>query len=50
MQLAQERLKDVEFELTRESEELRDAKKNLAEVESEMESAVDESNSAIQEQ
>jgi len=48
--LAQERLKDVEFELTRESEELRDAKKNLAEVESEMESAVDESNSAIQEQ
>jgi hypothetical protein len=48
--LAQERLKDVEFELTRESEELRDAKKNLAEVESEMESAVDESNSAIQDQ
>ena len=48
--VAQEKLKDVEFELTRESEELRDAKKNLAEVESEMESAVDESNSAIQEQ
>lgn len=48
--LAQEKLKDVEFELTRESEELRDAKKNLAEVESEVESAVDESTSAIQEQ
>jgi len=48
--VAQEKLKDVEFELTRESEELRDAKKNLAEVESEMESAVDESNSAIQDQ
>ena len=48
--LAQERLKNVEFELTRESEELRDAKKTLAEVESDLESAVDESNSAIQDQ
>tara|TARA_S200002703_G_scaffold159675_1_gene174045 strand:- start:1705 stop:3822 length:2118 start_codon:yes stop_codon:yes gene_type:complete len=48
--LAQERLKDVEFELTRESEELRDAKKNLAEVESDLESAVEDSNSAIQDQ
>jgi len=48
--LAQEKLKDVEFELTRESEELRDAKKNLADIESEVESAVDESTSAIQEQ
>jgi DNA repair exonuclease SbcCD ATPase subunit len=48
--VAQEKLKDVEFELTRESEELRDAKKNLADIESEVESAVDESTSAIQEQ
>jgi len=48
--LAQERLKNVEFELTRESEELRDAKKTLAEVESDLESAVDESNSAFQDQ
>ena len=48
--LAQEKLKDVEFELTRESEELRDAKKTLAEVESDLESAVEDSNSAIQDQ
>ena len=48
--VAQEKLKDVEFELTRESEELRDAKKNLADIESEVESAVSESTSAIQEQ
>jgi hypothetical protein len=48
--LAQERLKDVEFELTRESQELRDAKQNLVDVENEVKSGVDESNSAIQSQ
>jgi len=48
--VAQEKLKDVEFELTRESEELRDAKKTLADVESDLESAVEDSNSAIQSQ
>jgi len=48
--VAQEKLKDVEFELTRESEELRDAKKTLADVEKEMEAAVDESTSAVQDQ
>ena len=48
--VAQEKLKLVEFELTRESEELRDAKKELNDIETQLEAAVSKTTGKLENQ